>query len=134
MPDVTDYDVITEEILGIAPGSSPIPTEEFTTASIPTETSPIVASSSTPKSTISAESDSDVTLDNLRAVSAQFDKGCVTLNQIVEGSGLTQSIVLACLKWLRDNDLMPMIAQTGNLYCSLDNVTALAEQLKKAMQ
>lgn len=147
--DITESDVITEEIG--SPASSSSATQEFTFGSIPvanpvpsTVDSPVdstfaeadilsPAISPAPIQFTDAESEDLANLDHLRAVTAQFEKGCVSFSDIVNGTGLSNAIVAACLKWLKDNNLMPMIAKNGDLYCSLDNVATLAEQLKRCV-
>ena len=146
--DITESDVITEEIG--SPSSKSSSTQEFTFGAIPVS-NPVPPTVDSPVDSTFAESDllSPITepnpiqftseeddlanLDHLRAVTAMFDKGCVTFSHIVSGTGLSNAIVAACLKWLKDNNLMPMIARNGDLYCSLDNVSTLAEQLKRCV-
>lgn len=74
----------------------------------------------------SVASGDEVSLDNLRAVSSMFDKGCQTFSAIVKDTGLPQSTVRACIKWLVDNGLL---AVSNSFYCTLDNVSTLHSQL-----
>jgi hypothetical protein len=151
MSDILDSDVITEEIptsgSPVSTGSVPV-SQEFSFGSVKVAESPLSTveskensivdeltevrseSSYSPPKLAAATSDI-VSLDNLRAVSAMFDKGCVTFQDVVDGTGLDQSIVLACLSWLKKNGLAPLIAQSGKFYCTIDNVASLQAQFTK---
>jgi hypothetical protein len=150
MTDVLDEDIVTEEFSTdvSSPTASAPQTQEFQFGSVNVsepgvetvddeESSVVneseVASPSTPSPFTAALSASDdvVSLDNLRAVSAMFDKNCVTFSQIVEGTGLSGSVVTACLTWLKNNGLAPLIAQNGSFYCSMDSVSILQKQFKQ---
>lgn len=152
MADILDEDVITEEIdTGSSSSSTPASqTQEFSFGSVAVnepgletvddeENSQVseseVSSPSTPSpfiSSPSAEGD-EVSLDNLRAVSAMFDKGCVTFADIISGTGLPSATVTACLTWLKNNGLAPLIAQNGKFYCSMDSVSILQKQFKQCV-
>ena len=125
-------------------------TQEFTFGSIATQKSVppsqpsefdvdqfLTSESSSPQSNIELPPVEDAdyaSLENLRLVSAQFTQGCKTFQDIVDGTGLTASIVSACLNWLEKNNLMPMVAKNGDFYCSLNNIEILAAQLNACVQ
>lgn len=139
MADVLDSNVITEEVDTGAIGSVKVAEPLIETLESP-EISLVgdeleIASKSVASAPVLSVVDSGdiVSLDNLRAVSAMFDTGCQSLSDIVSGTGLPQSTVLACIKWLQNNGLAPMIAQSGKFYCSIKNASALAEQLKQCV-
>lgn len=135
MADFVDNNVITEEFsAGVIPVAEPSPEivdepESSMVEEISVSTpSPVF----TPSSTVSqAASDDATSLDNLRAVSSVFDSGCKEIKQIVASTGLPQPVVLACIKWLKDNGL---IAVTGSFYCTIDNVYSLQSQLKSCQK
>lgn len=134
MADYRDSNVITEEFgAGVIPVAEPSPESiSEPESSVVDETelaspSPAFTPEPTHGSKIEAASDDATSLDNLRAVSAVFDSGCKEIKQIVSSTGLPQPVVLACIKWLKDNGL---IAVTGSIYCTIDNVSSLQSQLK----
>jgi DNA-binding IclR family transcriptional regulator len=70
-----------------------------------------------------------VSLDNLKAVSAMFENDCQTMQQIIDGTGLDKSTVMACVKWLTDNGLLS-VSKSKKFYCTIDNVSAMQNQFK----
>lgn len=143
MSDFTDPNIITDEIY--TGTSSPTSPDESTIGTIPVdeideETDEHPESSDVDETEISspsvkvvqktshqAASEDSTSLDNLRAVSRAFDTGCKTVPEIIKITGLSQPVVLACIKWLSDNSLL---AVTGAVYCTIDNVSTLHNQLK----
>jgi hypothetical protein len=153
MSDILDSDVITEEIPTtgnpVSTGAAPV-TQEFSFGAVKVNESPLSVVESANKSIVDdltvvksessysppklAVATSDiVSLDDLRAVSSMFDKGCVTFQDVVDGTGLDKSVVLACLTWLKNNGLAPLIAQSGKFYCTIDNVNSLQVQFKQCI-
>ena len=133
MSDFTDDNVITEEFsAGVIPVSEPAAetSEEPENSDVDdveyASSSPSIEPFA-PTQPVQPASDDATSLDNLRAVSAVFDNGCKTLKDVVTSTGLSQPVVLACIKWLKDNGL---IAVTGSFYCTIDNVSSLQKQLK----
>ena len=159
MADIVE-EVFTEEIdvgSSASTGSSSVTTDEFSFGQTPVA-EPLVADDteqknttsvfregeiytpvSTPativaKSSVVAATEDMVTLDNLRAVSAQFTSGCKSFNDVVEGTGLSVSVVKACLDFMKNNGIAPLVAQSGTFYCSINNVSSFQEQLKTCIQ
>ena len=160
MADIVE-EVFTEEIdvgSSASTGSSSVTTDEFSFGQTPvadpvpsvSETAQknttsvfregeIYTPVSTPatvvaKSSVVAATEDMVTLDNLRAVSAQFTSGCKSFNDVVEGTGLSVSVVKACLDFMKNNGIAPLVAQSGTFYCSINNVSSFQEQLKTCIQ
>jgi hypothetical protein len=86
------------------------------------------SSVSSAKTSVTPSSGDVVTLDNLKLVSAQFEKGCQSFDDLVKGTGLASSVVLACLNWLKDNDVLSV---SGKFYCTIDNVSSMQSQFKQ---
>jgi len=160
MADIVE-EVFTEEVdvgSSASSGSSSVTTDEFSFGQTPVAEPVAVATESEQKNTTSlfregeiytpvstpativskssvvAATEDMVTLDNLRAVSAQFTSGCKSFNDIVEGTGLSTSVVKACLDFMRSNGIAPLVAQSGTFYCSINNVSSFQEQLKTCIQ
>lgn len=160
MADIVE-EVFTEEVdvgSSASSGSSSVTTDEFSFGQTPVAEPVAVATESEQKNTTSlfregeiytpvstpativskssvvAATEDMVTLDNLRAVSAQFTSGCKSFNDIVEGTGLSTSVVKACLDFMRSNGIAPLVAQSGAFYCSINNVSSFQEQLKTCIQ
>lgn len=135
MADFVDSDVITEEFgAGVIPVAEPVeetvgePEESIADETeLFSPTQEVFSPAPSSKSSAQAAPDDATSLDNLRAVSSVFENGCKTLKDIVSSTGLSQSVVLACIKWLKDNEL---IAVSGSFYCTIDNVYSLQSQLK----
>jgi len=136
MADFLDDNIITEEIdTGSSTSKvSSSPTEEFEFGGAVVAHSPVESVSSEISSPnvaslpkIEPAPDDMTSLDNLKAVSSVFESGCKTLSDLVKNTGLSQSVVIACLTWLQDNGL---IAVSGSFYCTVDNVSALQSQLR----
>jgi len=151
MADILDEGIITEEFstdnsTKVSSSSTTESTQEFSFGTVPvaeslseTEEGNLVssaeetevASPSTPvtlPATTAASGDA-VSLDNLKAVSAMFEKDCQTLQQIVDGTKLDKSTVMACVKWLTDNGLLS-VSKSNKFYCTIDNVSAMQTQFK----
>ena len=151
MADTLDEGIITEEFstgnsTKVSSSNTTEPTQEFSFGTVPVaeslseteEGNPVssaeeseVASPSTPitlPATTAASGDM-VSLDNLKAVSAMFENDCQTMQQIIDGSGLDKSTVMACVKWLTDNGLLS-VSKSKKFYCTIDNVSAMQNQFK----
>lgn len=100
-----------------------LPTAPSKSASI---VSQITSSSS---KTVSPASDDDVSLSDLVIVGRQFSGGCKTFKAVVEGSGLSDKVVMACINFMKNNGIAPLVSQTGEFYCTMNNLSTLASQL-----
>lgn len=98
---------------------------------VPSKTASIVPQiTSSSDKAVSPASDDDVSLSDLVKVGRQFSGGCKTFKAVVEGSGLSDKVVMACINFMQKNGIAPMVAQNGEFYCTMNNLSTLATQLK----